>query len=393
MQKIIYRNRKNTDCTKWDGVIERFGADGLMPLWVADMDFESPQCVKDSLTESAGNGLYGYYKVPNSYFTAFLGWEKAHHHCSLQKDWLRFSPGVVPAINMLIQILTKPNEGVGVMTPVYYPFLNAIRNNERRLLDCPLKETNGFYEIDWERFESLTTQGNMKVFILCSPHNPVGRVWSAQELQRLSDICGKNKIWLLADEIHHDIIVGERSHTEIMSLAIKNDRLVAMTSASKTFNLAGLKNAFVVIPNESLRQEWDNFTQRLHISDGNMIGYIATASAYQNGEEWLDGVIDIIRKNEISLREILKRELPLAVVSPLEGTYLSWIDLSKYLKPDQVQPAVQKKAGLAVDYGEWFGGIQYGGHIRINLATSNENICRAVERLCGAVKNFSLKAE
>lgn len=413
MEPIIYRERKHTDCIKWDVLQEKYGQDDLMALWVADMDFQVPACVQQSLREYVESGVYGYYKVPDCYYEAFIAWEKQYHGYEVQREWIRFAPGVVPAINWLVQVMTQPGDGIGVMTPVYYPFMNAVNDNGRKLINCPLKKVTaeeaagaaqaagadgsshyvglaaGTYTMDLECFEELAATGEMKLFILCSPHNPVGRVWTKEELVGLLTICDKYDIFVLADEIHQDIIVGDREQIPAATVAPNTDRLVTMTAATKTFNLAGVQNSFVIIPSEEVRKRWDAFVEPLHINSGNAFGYVAVASAYAGGRQWLDGVLEIIRGNFVYLKDTLKEKLPQVQVYPLEGTYLCWVDLAAYVKPENMEEVVQRQARLAVDYGDWFGGEAYGAdyatHIRINLATSRENIVRAVEQLVSAI--------
>ena len=391
MEPIIYRERKNTDCIKWDVLEDKFGQDDLMALWVADMDFQVPACVQQSLKEYVESGIYGYYKVPDSYHEAFMAWEKEHHGYEVQKDWIRFAPGVVPAINWLVQVMTQPGDGIGVMTPVYYPFMNAVNDNGRKLIHCPLKKDDqGMYTMDLELFEQVASTGEMKLFILCSPHNPVGRVWTREELEGLLTICHKYDVFVLADEIHQDIIVGDKKQIPAATLAPDPGKMVTMTAATKTFNLAGVKNSFVIIPDETVRQRWDNMTKNLHVDNGNAFGYIAVTSAYTGGRQWLDQVRAIIRGNFEYMRDTLKEQLPLVQVAPLEGTYLSWVDLSAYVKAEDMKTVVQEKARLAVDYGDWFGGKDHGQlyatHIRINLATCRENVVKAVDQLVAAIQ-------
>ena len=390
MEEIIYRERKGTDCVKWDVLQEKYGQDDLIALWVADMDFQVPACVQQSLRDYVESGVYGYYKVPDRYYEAFMTWEKQYHGYEVQREWIRFAPGVVPAINWLVQVMTEPGDGIGVMTPVYYPFMNAVNDNGRKLINCPLKKVEGTYTMDLDRFEQLAAAGEMKLFILCSPHNPVGRVWTREELQGLLTICDKYGIFVLADEIHQDIIVGDREQIAAATVAPRPENLVTMTAATKTFNLAGVQNSFVIIPSEEVRKRWDALTQPMHIDNGNAFGYIAVASAYAGGRQWLDQVLSIIRGNYEYMRDTLQAQLPLVQVHPLEGTYLSWVDLSAYVKPENMEEVVQRRARLAVDYGDWFGGEAYGadyaGFIRVNLATRRENVEQAVRQLVEAIR-------
>ena len=385
MEEIKYVDRVGTDCSKWDSMDARFGDNDLMALWVADMDFMAAECVRKAAREYADFGIYGYYKVPDAYYQNFIDWEEKYHHCHIEKQWLRFSPGVVSPINWYVNMKTKPGDGIIVLTPVYYPFLDAIRDNGRQLISCDLVRKDKVYHIDYADFEKKIVDNKVKLFILSSPHNPVGRVWKKEELEQLLAICRKHQVFVVADEIHHDLIMPGYEHTEILNIPGYTDMLVVLTAGSKTFNLAGCKNSFVILPDEKLRQEYDDFLAALRIRGGNAFGYVAVAAAFGSGRPWLEGVIDIIHKNAQYVEETLAEKLPKAVVSPLEGTYLQWVDLGAYVKPNETQELIQNKCRLAVDYGEWFGGERFGSFIRLNLATSPENIKEAVSRI---VKNI-----
>lgn len=385
MEEIKYVDRVGTDCSKWDSMDARFGDNDLMALWVADMDFMVAECVRKAAREYADFGIYGYYKVPDAYYQNFIDWEEKYHHCHIEKQWLRFSPGVVSPINWYVNMKTKPGDGIIVLTPVYYPFLDAIRDNGRQLISCDLVRKDKVYHIDYADFEKKIVDNKVKLFILSSPHNPVGRVWKKEELEQLLAICRKHQVFVVADEIHHDLIMPGYEHTEILNIPGYTDMLVVLTAGSKTFNLAGCKNSFVILPDEKLRQEYDDFLAALRIRGGNAFGYVAVAAAFGGGRPWLEGVIDIIHKNAQYVEETLAEKLPEAVVSPLEGTYLQWVDLGAYVKPNETQELIQNKCRLAVDYGEWFGGERFGSFIRLNLATSPENIKEAVSRI---VKNI-----
>ncbi|RHO56589.1 pyridoxal phosphate-dependent aminotransferase [Ruminococcaceae bacterium AM07-15] len=385
MEEIKYVDRVGTDCNKWDSMDARFGDNDLMALWVADMDFMVPECVRKAAREYADFGIYGYYKVPDAYYQNFIDWEEKYHHCHIEKQWLRFSPGVVSPINWYVNMKTKPGDGIIVLTPVYYPFLDAIRDNGRQLISCDLVRKDKVYHIDYADFEKKIVDNKVKLFILSSPHNPVGRVWKKEELEQLLAICRKHQVFVVADEIHHDLIMPGYEHTEILNIPGYTDMMVVLTAGSKTFNLAGCKNSFVILPDEKLRQEYDDFLATLRIRGGNAFGYVAVAAAFGGGRPWLESVIDIIHKNAQHVEETLAEKLPEAVVSPLEGTYLQWVDLGAYVKPNETQELIQNKCRLAVDYGEWFGGERFGSFIRLNLATSPENIKEAVSRI---VKNI-----
>jgi len=385
-ETIKYVDRVGTNCSKWDNMIGRFGDNDLMALWVADMDFVVPECARQAAVKYAEFGIYGYYKVPDSYYQAFIDWEEKYHNCHVEKEWIRFSPGVVSPINWYVNIKTQPGEAVLVTKPVYYPFLDAIENNGRKLVSSDLVNVNGVYTIDFADFEKTIVDNNVKMFILSSPHNPAGRVWKREELEQMLQLCRKHNVFVVADEIHHDLIMPGYEHTEILNIPGYTDMVVAITAGSKTFNLAGCQNSFVILPDEKLRAEFDKFLNSVRIRNGSAFGYVAVEAAFKGGREWLDQVLALIHQNAQYVEKELKAQLPKAVVSPLEGTYLQWVDLSAYVEQGKMKELIQDKCRLAVDYGDWFGGEKWAGFIRLNLATSYDNIKEAVRRIVEALK-------
>lgn len=384
--RVIYKDRKNTNSKKWDGCRERFGKEELLPLWIADMDFEAPECVKKALREYVDFGIFGYCVPPQEYYDAFINWEKAYHNYQVEQEWIRFAPGVVPAFNWLLHILTKKGDGVIILTPVYYPFRDAIANNGRKLVKSPLKRTEKTYEIDYEDFEEKITENDVKACIFCSPHNPAGRVWTADELIKVLDICKKHGVYLLSDEIHQDLIMNGYTQIAAGTLGNYRDILITLTAATKTFNLAACQNAILVIQDERLRRLYDEYLVQLRITGGNAFGYIAVQSAYEGGREWLKEVLEIIEENYWYMKRKLEESLPEVWIPELQGTYLMWIDLKKYIAPHEIEHVMQEECGLAVDYGTWFGGDEYDGCLRINLATKPENIKLATDRIVQALR-------
>lgn len=386
MSQVIYKDRLGTDCNKWDGCEEKFGDEHLLPLWVADMDFEAPSCVKQALKKYVDFGVFGYYQIPNRYYEAFINWEKTYHDYDVKKEWIRFAPGVVPAFNWLIHILTNERDGVLITPPVYYPFKDAVVNNNRTLVESPLMRLEDHYELDYEDFERKIKEQNVKLFIFCTPHNPVGRVWKRDEIVKVLDICKKYGVYVIADEIHQDIIMDGYQKVTAAATGNYDEIMVTLTAATKTFNLAGCQNSIVVIPNESLRKRYDDYLTRLRITGGNAFGYIAVQSAYDGGRKWLDEVLNIIEENYHLMKSVLEEKLPKVWIPKLEGTYLMWIDLGAYVSADEIESVIQKDCGLAVDYGSWFGGESYGTFIRVNLATREENIRLAAEKIVEALE-------
>ena len=380
MEELIYRDRRGTNASKWNRLSPRFTREDLLGLWAADMDFAAPACVREALHKQVDFGVFGYDVTPDAYYEAFLHWEKTYHGYEPQRAWLRYSPGVVAGFNWLIQLLTKPGDGVLVQTPVYYPFLSAATDNGCRLVENELVNTAGVYTVDLADFERKLTEEHVKVFLLCSPHNPVGRVWRREELAAMLELCRVHGVYVISDEIHHDFTHGGHKHIPAATVGEYDDMLVTLTAPSKTFNLAGLKNSVVIIPDEKLRKAWDSYTGKLHTATGGSFGVIAAQAAWEGGRPWLEQVLQTVEGNYELLRTELVPRKPELILSPLEGTYLAWLDLGAYVKPQEMAAAVEGRCGLAVDYGAWFGG-HAPCHIRINLATRPENIRQAIQSL------------
>ncbi len=235
MSRIIYKERKNTNCRKWGGLKDKFGADDLIPLWIADMDFEVPKCVKDALKEYVDFGVFGYYDPSQEYFDAIINWEEKYHDYKIKKEWIRYAPGVVPAFNWLIHNLTKENDSIIIMAPVYYPFGEGIVNNNRKLVQSHLVRTEHSYVIDYEDFEQKIVDNDVKLFIFCNPHNPVGRVWTAEEIKKVLDICKKHHVYVISDEIHQDIVMKGYKKVTAATVGEYDDMLITLTAATKTF--------------------------------------------------------------------------------------------------------------------------------------------------------------
>jgi len=386
MSHVKYIERRNTNSVKWDGQTGMYGQEGLLPMWVADMDFQAPEAVIKALCNYASLGVFGYYIAPDAYYNAFIKWEKENHNYEVSKEWIRFSPGVVTGFNWIVQCMTEPGDAVIVTTPVYYPFMNAVKDNNRVLITSDLINENGTYSIDFADFEKKITENNVKLFIFCSPHNPVGRVWTKAELKTLLDICRKHNVFVISDEIHHDLVYSDNKHIPSLTVGDYDDMMIMLTAPSKTFNLAACQNSVIVIPDDNARQKWDEHVGKCHITSGNSFGYVAAAAAYEEGLDWLKEVREIIYGNFLYMKETFLKELPGVIVSPLEGTYLAWVDMGKYLKPEELSNFMQEKCGLAFDYGDWFGGERFGTFIRMNLATSRKNVEIAVRKIIQNLK-------
>lgn len=380
-------DRHNTDCFKWDGLQNEFGSTDLLPLWVADTEFKVPEAVTQALQARIAHGVYGYSQVVGGYQQAYINWQQQRYQTEVHPEWMRFGTGVVQSLSTLINVLTEPQEAVMVLQPVYYPFMQVIENNQRKLVVSQLKRADHHYEMDFTDIEQKIKQQHVKLLINCSPHNPVGRVWSEAELTKLLKICRENKVLFISDEIHHDLIVGQRPFVSALSIdnGLYRDNMVMVDSASKTFNLAALQNNHLIIPNPQIRTRYDNYIQRLKSPAGSLMGQVAAKAAYENGAEWLSGMLALIRQNFTYLKTHLAAENPAIEIFELEGTYLAWIDLSQVILPTDLERVMKNDAKLAVDFGKWFG--QGGdGFVRINLATTPANIELAVKRLKSVIK-------
>lgn len=382
-----YVDRHQTDSLKWDGVTERFGSEGLLPLWVADMDFKIPEEVQNKMIERINHGVFGYSVVPDSYYQAVKSWQKNQHNVEVEKDWLRFTTGVVNSLHYLIQCFTKEQEAVMIFSPVYYPFYNVVNDNKRKLVTSDLVINQGRYEINYEEMEEKIKKENVKALIFCSPHNPVGRVWTVEELNIVSDICQKYDVLLISDEIHQDFVAKGHTFTSYLGVeGVDFDKLIVVNAASKSFNLASLLHSHIFIPSTDLRASYDEFIKTIINNPTSLMGVIATQTSYEYGKQWLSELNITIDGNFKLMKTRLNELLPEAIVYEKQGTYLSWIDLSAYITQDKMKEVMQEKAKIAIDYGEWFGK-NTGTFIRINLATHPKNIELAVTGLEKALKN------
>ena len=385
-EQLIFRDRRGTNAMKWNH-LDRIGFKGenLLGMWVADMDFASPECVRRALREAADFGVFGYDAAPKEYHEAFIAWEKERHGLEIEREWIRFSPGVVTGFYWLVKMLTEPGDSVLIQTPVYYPFMSAIEDQGRKLVRSELVNTNGIYTVDFEDFERKIEDEAVRVFILCSPHNPIGRIWTRDELAKMLEICRRHGVKVISDEIHHDFELGGHRHTPTLAVGDCGDMVAMLTAPSKTFNLAGLQNSFVILPDKDIRDRYDAALRDVHIMGGNSLGNVAAAAAYTGGADWLESVLRTVEANDALFRARLAEGLPKAVISPLEGTYLLWVDLSAYVPAEDIKTVMEERCGLALDYGTQFGG-NAPCHIRVNLATDGAVVEEAAARL---IRNLS----
>ena len=381
--------RKGTYSLKWDALDKRFGNANLTSMWVADMEIKAPKEVIEALKERCEHGVFGYSYVSDEYYSSVINWLKEKHNYEIKKEWLRFTNGVVTAIYCFVNIFTKVDDAVLILTPVYYPFHNAVKDNNRKLITCDLKNTDGYFTIDYDEVEKKIVENKVKLFIQCSPHNPAGRVWKEEELAKILEICKKHNVLVISDEIHQDITMKGYKH--IPSAIVANgkyaDNLITVSAASKTFNLAGLIHSNIIISNDELRKKYDEEIKKINQTEINILGMLATQVAYEKGSEWLENVKEIIEDNFNYLKTELNKHIPEITITNLEGTYLVFLDLRKIIPIDKVKEFIQDKCNLAIDFGEWFGA-SFKGFIRINLATDPEIVKKAVENIITEYKKL-----
>ena len=379
-------DRRNTDSLKFDFAVERGKPADVLPLWVADMDFPAPQCVADKLRAMADHGIFGYSDVKDDYSQAVANWFERRLHWRPEAEWLVKTRGVVFALAMAVRALTESGDAVLVQPPVYYPFYEVIRANDRRVVESPLIYREGHYEIDFADFEKQLVESGAKLFLLCSPHNPVGRVWTAAELREIGRICSKHGVRVVSDEIHCDFAFPEHPHSVFIQAAPEmTSSSIICTAPSKTFNLAGLQASNIWIPDADIRARFRAEMNRCGYSQLNVTGLVACRAAYAEGEEWFEQCTAYIRANLDYLRAYLSEHLPqLRLVEP-EGTYLAWIDCSGLgLTPDELEDLIVNRAKLWLDSGAIFGesGAQFQ---RVVLACPRATLAEALDRLNRAI--------
>jgi cystathionine beta-lyase len=367
-------DRRGTNSLKYNFARERGKPDGLLPMWVADMDFPAPPEVLEDLHRVVNHGIFGYTEVKEAYSDALTAWFSSRFGFSFDRRDVVKTPGVVFALALSVKAFTEPNDSVIIQTPVYYPFYDVIRQNERKIVENPLVFRDGRYEIDFNDFEQKIKENAVKMFLLCSPHNPVGRVWTATELTRIRDICDKYGVLVVADEIHCDFVWDGFTHTCFGTLS---ENCVVATAPSKTFNLAGLHAANVIIKNPELRAKFKSEISNVGLSQLNVMGLTACGSAYAKGSEWLSELKAYIQDNIKLARTYLNK---VKLVKP-EGTYLLWLDFRDYgLTQEELQRKIEDEAGLWLDSGTMFGQ-EGNGFWRMNIACPKTTLLEALERL------------
>lgn len=382
-------DRKNTNSLKYDFGLERKKREDLLPLWVADMDFRLPDVVLDDIQAAVTHGIFGYSDVKEEYFQTLYRWFDKNFHFQPEREWLIKTPGIVFAIALAIKAFTKPKDAVLIQQPVYYPFSETIHDNDRVVVNNQLVYEDGYYRIDFEDFEQKIIDHKVKLFLLCSPHNPVGRVWTKEELTKVGEICLKHNVLVLSDEIHCDFTYPGHVHT--MFPTIREDfaqNSILCTAPSKTFNLAGLQTSNIFIANKELRKQFLHELSASGYSQLNGLGLVACQSAYKNGEVWLNELREYLQGNLTFVREYLKENIPqIRLVEP-QGTYLVWLDCSGLgLTYKELEQLVIEKAKLWLDGGVIFGKAS-ALFERINIACPRSILKQALDQLAEAVKTL-----
>lgn len=376
-------NRSKMASAKWEKMKEcnPSVSEDIFPFSVADADLPLAPEIKEGLKDYIDQTVLGYTIVSPDYLRAVKEWNKTKHHFELDTDWILTTPGVVPALHLAVRAYTEPGDSVVIMTPIYPPFYNAVTSQDRHLSEVPLLKEGTHYSIDFEQLERTVSDPKVTLLLFCSPHNPVGRVWTKEELTRVAEICIANGVKIVSDEIHYDLVMPGHEHTVFAAI---NDtvaeHVVVCTSASKTFNIAGLQTAAVIIPNEYMRERFFTEMDRIGYHGANMIGLKATELAYTKGSDWLDGFKDLIAHNAEVLQQFVTKNLPKATAFPLEGTYLQWIDLRPYTDLEALEDTLTHKGNLFFNEGYHFGESGKG-YERINLACPTALLVKALDRL------------
>jgi len=383
--------REGTDCIKYDLRQETFGRGDVIPMWVADMDFRTPSFVTEKLQERAAHEIYGYSFRPDRYFSSIIKWFDTRHNWKVEKEWICFSPGIVPALNLSTLAFTRPGDNVIIQPPVYTPFFSAVEGHGRNLLLNPLKEEYGKWKMDLDSLKRSIT-GNTTMIIISNPHNPVGRAWSREELNELVTLCLENRILILSDEIHCDLIMPGYKHTPVASLSAEAaDITVTCIAPSKTFNLAGLSTSSVIISNPVLRKYFLKKTDSLHIGNGNIFGNIASAAAYSGGGEWVDELMRYIALNASLVKEFCISHIPEIIPVMPEATYMIWLDCRKLaMTGKELKDFFVSRACVGLNEGSSFGK-EGEGFMRMNLATTRATVKRAMEQIEKAVEGIRKK--
>lgn len=372
-----HTNRRGTNCVKWDSAADK----NVLPMWVADMDFETTPAITDALRKRMEHGIFGYTRVPDSYYEAITGWFERRHDWHIEKEWIIYTSGVVPAISAIIKALTVPGDKVLIQTPVYNCFFSSIRNNGCEIVESPLVATGNTFITDFDDLELKAADPKTKVMILCNPHNPAGRVWTCEELVRIGEICIRNGVTVIADEIHCELVMPGHRYTPFASISDEFSRhSVSCVSPSKAFNIAGLQIANIVCEDVERRAKIDRAINDNEVCDVNPFGVIALQAAYNEGGEWLDQLIEYIHGNYTAMQEFCREHLPDFPIATLEGTYLVWMDCRKLgITSEELEHHLTAEAHLWLNAGTMYGSAGEG-YMRWNIACPRDMMMEGLKR-------------
>lgn len=371
--------RRGTNSVKWDVAKE----DGVIPMWVADMDFQAAPCIRQALKERVDHGVFGYTLVPNSYYESIISWFDRRHQWHIERDWIIYTSGVVPAISAIIKALTEPGDKVLVQTPVYNCFFSSIRNNGCTTAENALVRKGNSYEIDFDDFEKQAADEKTKVFLLCNPHNPAGRVWTPEELSRMNDICLKHGVQVISDEIHCELVMPGYKFTPFAAVSKAcQDNCITTNSPTKSFNIAGLQIANIITNNDTIKRKIDRAININEVCDVNPFGVIALQAAYNEGESWIDQLNLYLWENYKVLKDFFQEHLPKLKVLKLEGTYLVWVDISATgLKADELTNELLQQGKVMVNSGTLYGKTTGVDYLRLNIAMPRSLMLEALQRI------------
>jgi cystathionine beta-lyase len=380
--KII--SRENTNSVKFDGRQQYFGTADVSPLWVADMDFDVPECVTQALRERINHPVFGYTLYPESIYQSIIEWFQRRHQWTIEREWIVFAPGVVPSLFAAAQAFAKEGEGVIVQSPVYFPFFSAVMTNNRKLINNPLREVDDCYEMDFEHLEHCAQQG-AKLLMLCTPHNPVGRVWSEAELQQVLDISRRYDLTILSDDIHCDLIYSGVKHTMLGRLAQPGDKIITTIAPNKSFNIPGLGLSALVIPNATERNAMKHMFESLHVGNYNPLSIVAFEAAYREGDVWLDALMHYLENTRDFAADFIVREIPQIKLIKPEATYLLWLDCRRLGMNDaQLRDFFVRECKIGMNPGAVFGEGG-NGFMRMNIGTQQARVAHALNNIQQAV--------
>lgn len=383
--------RTGTDCAKWDAISNEGKPADVLPMWVADMDFKAPQAVIDALQKRVEHGVYGYTFISDEYRQIVANWMQRRYLWAIEKDWIVPTPGVVTALKIAVNAYTNPGDAIIIQKPVYYPFDFSIEQNDRKKIENPVLFDGEQFNIDFEDFEKKVIDNNVKMYILCNPYNPIGKVWTKEELKKIGDICKKHNVIVVSDEIHSDFVFAPNIHVPFFEVDPSyKDFSIVCTAPSKTFNLAGLQASNIIIANEDLKQKFIDCKSKMGINEPNIFGLEACKAAYSKCDDWCDELVLYIKDNFDYMDMYLKEHMPkLKLIKP-QGLYLGWVDFRKLgLHHEELEKFMLEKAKLWLDEGYIFG-LQGAGFERFNVATPRSILKDALDRLYQALKKEGL---